>query len=341
MEEETNNRSCALTDRQMLLVESVGAAVGGVSALCCIFVLFVAVVFRKYRFSTQRIILYLMIAVLLYSLLQIFHLGDSFYSQTAYCVITGFLDQLISWFVIMAISCLTFDLLRKAIFLQLRTGKYEIVYVVLIFVFPIAFNWIPFIQHSYGLARAACWIKEVNEDCSKHIIGVAFRFALYWIPFYFILVGILVACIVVRAVVYRRKKAYKGKFNPSEQQFMEVLEKEIRHYQWYPVLFIIWNIFPVVVRTVEAANPGRPFYELRIAHVIFLGLQGALIAFAYALDYDTRKLLSKPRNIKAAFLSFFVKGRKIEEYNVIPDPGLTDSLNQSGGAAFDTNHIRP
>lgn len=336
----TNNsaNSCNLTDQQMIIVEAVGGGAAGISILTSVFVIVVAIIFRKYRFSTQRIILYLNFTVLLYSIVLVLHVFDYDGRHTGYCVFTGFLDQQISWYVLMAICCLTFDLLRKAVFLQLHTGKYEFIYLFVIFVVPFTFNWIPFVDNTYGLARATCWIKEVNlTDCTTIPLGIAFRFALYWVPFYLLMVSILIAYVVVRIVVHRRKRAYKGQYNPSEQHFMEVLEKEIGQYQWYPLLFIAWNIFPILARVVQAGFPKSSFFGLRVAQAIVNGLQGTLISLVYTLDYDMRRQLSKPRNFAAAFLSFFTKGRKVEEYDVIPDPGLTDSLSRSGGSVFDTD----
>ena len=322
----------------MKIVEAVGAAAGGFSILTCLFVLFVALIFRKYRFPTQRIILYLNFTVLLYSIVLILHLFDHDNANTPYCVFTGFLDQQVGWYVVMAISCLTIELLRKAVFLQLKTGKLELVYLGVIFVAPFLFNWIPFTGNAYGLARATCWIKEVEyPNCTQKVpLGIACRFALYWVPFYIVLGGIFVAFVCVRVVIYRRKRAFKGQYNPSEQQFIEFLEKEISHYQWYPIIFIVWNFFPILVRAIEAVHSDETFFELRIAQVFVSGLQGAIISLAYALDYDTRMELSRPSNIKAAVFSLFTKERKVEEYHPISEPHLTDSLRQSGGESFGT-----
>ena len=153
----STNDSCSLTDEQMIIVEAAGAAAGGFSILTCLFVLFVALIFRKHRFPAQRIILYLNFTVLLYSIVLILHIFDHDNANTPYCVFTGFLDQQVGWYVVLAISCLTIELLRKAVFLQLKTGKLELVYLAIIFIFPFSFNWIPFIGNTYGLARATCW----------------------------------------------------------------------------------------------------------------------------------------------------------------------------------------
>lgn len=326
--------NCSLSSDQRIIIDVCGAAAGGVSLLTCSFVLFVAVIFRKYRFPSQRVILYLNVSVLLYSFVQILHGFDQLTlgngnETSGYCVVTGFLDQQMAWYVMLAISCLTFDLFRKAVFLQLRTGlKHEIAYLIVIYLIPFSVNWIPFVTNTYGLARATCWIKEVEfPNCTKKLTeGIVYRFVLYWVPFYIVLLGIFIAWIVARVVAYRRKRAFKGQHNYSEQQFTEYLDKEISQYQWYPILFIIWNLFPIIVRALEAAHQEMKYFEIRVAEIIVLGLQGTLISLVYTLDHDTRVQLSRPNNIKSAILSFFTKGRKVEDYHVIPEPNLTDSL---------------
>ena len=162
------NLTCYPTQEEVRKIGWVSIGCGTVSKLCCFFILFIIILFKKYRSTPQRVILYLTITVLLYSGVFILH-GvrtklDPDYDSDPLCVIAGFLDQVASWMELIAICCLTFDLFVRVLFLWDNTKKFEVVYFLLIFVFPFTFNWIPFIRKTYGFAGSYCWIRQYKEQ---------------------------------------------------------------------------------------------------------------------------------------------------------------------------------
>lgn len=329
--DETNlsNLSCQLTEEQDIVIDSVLGATGAFSCLSCLFALLLVFLFQKYRTSTQRVIVYLTVAVLLSSVVQILHVaGDKGNNIFIYCTITGFLDQYIGWTVLMAITCLTFDLFYKVLFKRQTSVAVEKAYVLLIFVSPILHSWIPFISNAYGIAGAWCWIRKYNEDCSLFVFGLILQFALYWIPLYIIAICILVAYVIARVKASIRLDVYRGKFDPTERTNKERLLKEVRKYQFYPLIFLIVNLPPLVNRIAEGIVNEQTLLVLGILHAFFIGLQGALITLAFALDSDTRKHLNWT-NVKSAFIRL-CSCKKQENINSYPVcESRSDSLRRS------------
>ena len=168
-----------------------GSAV--VSALCCIFVICLIFLLKKHYFFIQRIILYHCLASLSQSFANILQQSHQIESKAQYtlCTITGFISQLTSCILIVDYSVITFTLLMSAVFHK-NVARLERLYVVLIFVLPVTFNWIPFIGNSYGDAGNSCWIRSVNyDDCSPHRLGEIFRIVVWYVPFFSLLIIII------------------------------------------------------------------------------------------------------------------------------------------------------
>ena len=147
-----------------------------VSALCCIFVICLIFLLKKHYFFIQRIILYHCPASLSQSFANILQQSHQIESKAQYtlCTITGFISQLTSCILIVDYSVITFTLLMTAVFHK-NVARLERLYIVLIFVIPLTFNWIPFIGNSYGDVGNSCWIRSVNyDDCSLHRLGEIF-----------------------------------------------------------------------------------------------------------------------------------------------------------------------
>ena len=60
--------------------------------------------------------------------------------------------------------------------------KRELVGLFFLFVFPLTFNWIPFIRNMYGISGLWCWIKESRDYCSDYVLGLTLIFSMYYAP---------------------------------------------------------------------------------------------------------------------------------------------------------------
>ena len=318
--------NCSLDDGQTRAVSAIIMATSGFSVVCSLIVLLVMVLFKKYRVATQRLILYLIVAVLLKQTMLLIMGATTvkFHNNVHYCTITAFFYQQFSWYVMMAVFCLTYDMFAKAVFQRIQTEQHENRYVVTIFLIPFVFNWIPYINDAYGFNGAAiCWIKEKNNNCTIFPFGLTLQFLLFWVPFLLGMFCVLAASIFALVVTRRRRYAYSGTMDPSDIYFRRQLEKDVRYYQLYPVVYILINIISPVRLIITAIQ--RPIFIVYIIHHSVSGLEGAVICLGFLLSYLLRKELWWRGNLQSVFYSS--KGRA-ETYHVTQDCA-TDSLTRN------------
>ena len=268
---------------------------GIVSLISSLFVIALIVIFKKYIFSTQRLILYLSIAVTFSSLVRATQgINYPYYPDNEYtdlfCILIGFIDQLTIWWVIMANLVIALHVYIKAV--HKRSPKLEVVYVITIFLFPLTFSWIPFIHLTYGEAGPWCWIKRINSDCTDNQFGIGLRYGLLYAPTYIILFAIIVMYLIIYITVRRHKNQFTGNYNPELKKQYQLLIKEVTPLIWYPIILIIVQI-PGIANRIAEETTDNSVYPLWFIHAFVYPLQGGLICLVYALDPDTRKRLRK------------------------------------------------
>ncbi|MGH0131623.1 UNVERIFIED_CONTAM: hypothetical protein FKN15_047123 [Acipenser sinensis] len=75
-------------------------------------------------------------------------------------------------------------------------------------------------------------------------------------------------------------------------QFMEFAAEEIKPLKWYPSVYLLVSLFPLINRLHNAFNPLQPVFSLTLLHVISAPLHGLANAFVFGLDKDTWGQLS-------------------------------------------------
>ena len=253
-------------------------------------------------------------------MLRLYRLGDLQQSAPlrGLCVAAAFIDQTSIWSLFLAFAAITFTLLMAVAFHK-STVRLERVYVLLIVFFPLTFNWIPFIDGTYGRAGAWCWIRNMNYDsnCTKNSFGTALQLAMWYIPAYILLAILLVLYLVIIISVARRK------FSRSKKDDVETkkLHDEVWPLLFHPIGLFILNIFPLVNRIHGSLISNDPIYVLWILHAIFSPLQGGFIALVYVLNRATLKRLTFG-NLRAFFQG---SSKVIKDYPAM-DSEVTDSL---------------
>ena len=299
-----SNCSSPYTDHAYAIVAGLSAASAFISLLASCFIVFLIVLFKKWAFFSQRLVLYLAISVILESVATIIHRVDynnetsDFYVR--FCQFSAFLEHNTSWMELMAVVSITLYIFVCAMFNK-RTDRLELVYVFFTFAFPLLFNWIPFTVDSFGRAGAWCWIR--NEDiytCEQIKAGQILQFVLWYVPLYVILVVLI--CLYVAILVkihWYDPRTWKGNYKPEEEHYRSQMSKEIRSLLWYPFIYFMINLIPLINRIHGLARPNNPSLALWIIHSLLFPIQGGFIALAFTLDPDTRKRL-KPAHIRAA-----------------------------------------
>lgn len=304
-------------DRIYAIVAAVAATSAFISFLASGFVILIIILFKKWRFYTQRLILYLAITAALLSLAYLLQRTDYENQSVHYsnfCIFAGFLSQVTSWMVLNAIVCIMTSLLLTAFFNK-RAEKYEILFLFLIFVFPLTFNWIPFIKSTYGKAGAWCWIRSKDDTtCQKFEFGQVLQLVLWYIPLYVVMFVLIVLYVIVLVKLHRTKRMWTGNIDPYAKKIQEQISKEILPLLAYPLVFILLSIPPFINRIHSAADPQNPEPVLWVISAALFPLQGGVIAIAFSLDPETRKRLTLA-NFKAAF-SNFRRTKAVQEYNI-------------------------
>ena len=267
-----------------------------VSFISCLLVIGLIILFKKYRFYEQRLILYLSVTALVYSLAAALTKTDfvTINSLTEdYCKWIGFISQYTQWSLLLAVAIITFDIMLRVIS-ERSTQPLEIAYIVMITLFPATLNWVPFLWDLYGPSGTWCWIKtntlNDSNECVKNEKGIILQFSLWYGPLFLVLVAILVTYIFIIGLL-RRQRRRMNIYNPEEIGTVLRMRREVFVLLWYPIIYMLINLFPLSNRIVCAIKDD-PILALWILHAIISPLQGGFIAIVYALDPETRKKLN-------------------------------------------------
>lgn len=315
-------------------IAMISGSTGLFSTIAAVAVILVIIILKKYNFFVQRLILYLCIASALNSASIVLRFSRAAYRShdnqniKSLCIAAAFIDQTTLWSVSIAYVCLTFNLLLTVVF-KSSAQSIEIGYIVAIFLFPLMFNWIPFIQNSYGEAGAWCWIRGKDADysnmanstiinCSTHEFGVYLRYVLWYVPHYAIFCVLLVAYIVVVAKLIHNTTRWKGLYSMESIHQKERMKELVKPIIFYPLVYFFLDLFPLINRVYDTIH--GPNYILWLLHAVFSPLQGGFIAVLYALDRDTMHRLS----LRELLSYVFHRKTPIQEYPA--KRGVTDSF---------------
>ena len=326
MNNTSNSTDCfPFNSKEYHAVTILTVCVAFVSALACLLVIGGFVYFKKYLFFTQRLVLYLSIAAVLNSIAEMIRLHSVLQDtgsgwQMHFCVFSGMLEQISGWWQLLAVFCITFSVFLKVMF-NARPERIELLLLVGIFIFPLTFNWIPFINSTYGQAGAWCWIRNENSDCTLFEFGQYLRFTLWYAPLYIILIVLLVGYFIILCKLRSLKRKWHGRYDPEAEEEKERMQKEVRPLLWYPVFYIVLTIFPLVNRIQGAISPNNPNLVLWVLQAISDPLQSAFVSVAYALDSETIRRLDWRQALMVCRRS-----PQVREYRYQTNSRLSDSL---------------
>ena len=287
------------------IVAAIRATIGTFSALCCLVVILVIVVYKKYSFFAQRLILYLAISAFLHSLS--YPLARVNYYSTRpiledYCYFGGFFNNYTSWLEVLSICCLTFNVFMNVV-LNKWSEKPEYVYLAIIWLLPLLWVWIPFLDHAYGNAGPWCGIRTVNEDCGHYLAGSILHFVLWYVPFYILLIVTFITTVII-ALKIRNMHEWEWRYNPDLRRKQNRLQTEVKPLLLYLAIYLALNTFSFIQHTYDTAKPNDPMIALWYLHILTSPFRGAFIALVFALDSETRNRI-KCSHLKAAFKSYF------------------------------------
>ena len=322
----TSNCSFLFDNEQLLILGLTQGITAIISSIGCLFVFFVMVIFKKYIYPAQRLLIYLTISVFLVSISFIIRgFGYSLIRNTQFCEATAFIGQYGGGCILASVTCIIIDIFVKSVLN--KTWELEPLYVISIFGIPAVLDWLPFINNTYGPTRGWCWIRDTNYDmsCSPHIYGVVLQYVLWFIPSYTVTLMGGIAYIISLISLKRRNRTYTAILDPKRLQLQKAAITEIKHYQWYPLMYLIVNLIPLLMRLINDINPDVYIFPLWVISGAVQGLQGGFVTVLFSIDSDTRKRL-KWSHLKSGFKYNVMNFDDTVEYPVQNDSKYTDSL---------------
>lgn len=330
----TINGSCSPYDStSYVTVAAVSAGLAALSLLLLSGVIFILILFKKWQFFNQRLILYLAISSILVNIAIILHRVDydnqttDFY--TRFCEFGGFLDEVTKLMLLMSVCSITVFISLK-IFFNKNTEKLELVYITFIFGFPLTFTWIPFIWKSYGRAGAWCWIKsEERETCEPYFRGQVLQYVLWFVPLYIMmfLLVVLYSLLLIR-LYWKQNKWTRQPDAPNTLERKEMSQQGIKSLIIYPLLYFLLNVFPFINKTYNLVKIDNPSLVLWYLDALANPSIGTMITVAYCMDPDTRKRLNL-NHIRGATMEWIRKDNLVTSFSIEgPDDGIvhrTDS----------------
>ena len=312
-----------------MVVAALSAGIAAISLVLLIAVVLILVLFKKHKFFSQRLILYLALSSNLVNISIILHRVDydnqtsEFY--TRFCQFGGYMDEVTIWMLLMSVCSIVVYVSLRILFKK-DTQKYEPVYLFFIFGFPFTFTWIPFVFQAYGRAGAWCWIiSEDRETCEPYFTGQVLQYVLWFGPLYFLLIILLLVYAILLLHQCRKRRKIRNEKNVQGTLRREptnlVRQQDFKALMVYPVLYFLFNIFPFINRTYNLSPNSKPNLVLWYLAALANPLMGFLVTLAYFMDSETRKRLNF-KHIRGATVEMFKKDGAIKSYSVdIPDDG--------------------
>ena len=301
--------------RQLML--KIKVSIAAASIVACITAALLACVCRVGRRFTHRISLYLLVSVAFNEVTRCLQYSMYDYQPSELynvsCEILGALLQLSSWIMLLFTTVLVFHLACLTILIEIRstilfgvtyrvliltlskretevTAKakrqawcLEISYILIPILVPMSFLWIPFINNTYGMAGAFCWIRSKDDSCNENVAGSIERYALWYIPLILLCAINMITIVAILVILCKRLCIEKI----SDKVYINML-RENAPLLTYPVIYNFFSLFPLARRLYETmtnaeTNDNQVQRALMIMHTVATPTRGLIFAFAYFL----------------------------------------------------------
>ena len=291
------------------IVAIVCSFIGLFSLLCSTGVVLVILCSKKYRVFHQLLTLHLAVATIAHSL--IYTIGRVDFNAEReltppYCMFIGFADLYTSWVELLTIASITFNLILLSIY-EKQVDKIHIIHVIVVYLSPLLWIWIPFTVGGFGIRGPWCGIRVHGPSCEVFRAGIFMRFALWQIPLYtFFLPLFIISSTVVFINLKKRTEHWDGPGSDPEaiaRKGRYKIFREIKPLLLFPIIYLLLKLPQLISQLYEAVEPLEPMIVLWILEAIFSPLAGAVIAVMYGLDPQTRTKLYRCQ-LQSLFVSW-------------------------------------
>lgn len=314
---------------ERVLIGTAGGIAATISTICCLFTLTLILVFKKYVFSTQQLVLYLIISVFLYSIARIIMDGSAtiLFKNQQLCIGLAFCCQYMASCILVSVWCILFELYVRSVSAR-DIGKLKWIYPFVIFLLPALVTSIPLFTGSYGPTRANCLIQDFNPiNCTRNTLGLVLHAVIWWVPTYLTIMTGAVGYIIAVMCLTRESHKYSALINPRWRDIPERIKQDLKYLRWYPPLFMLIELAPIANGIYDFVVPDKPILELWVLAHIITGLMGGFLAIIFTLDPYTRRRLTRSQ-LRAACLYNICRKEVVEEYPTLVSH--SDSLKVEG-----------
>ncbi|KAG7463457.1 hypothetical protein MATL_G00176710 [Megalops atlanticus] len=291
-------------DYRCVVILTVKRATATFSLIGCLFMLFVIWLLRRYHSLAQKMILSLTVAAFFDSIAYV--MGED-HPEGRLCNFQAWWLTYFDWSALAWVCLITLNLYLNLV-KEMRTDQYQIPYHVLAWGVPLLMSCMPLFGGFYGPAGAWCWITEEH---------VAWRFGIWYVPLFTLIVLMMICYARIIYVANKRMQSWFGTFNPERERRKVSLAEEIKPLKWYPSVYLLVSLFPLINRLHNAFYPRDPVFSLTVLHVFSAPLHGLANAFVFGLDRDTWGQLSLT-GIQLALHSRLCDRTQIREYHPGP-----------------------
>ena len=312
--EEVSNCSLIYDSINYKILAGLRAAAGFISFLCCVVVILIIIIFKKYRFFAQRLILNVAVAAMIHSISYTTARVDYYTIRPIddkYCYFGGLFNHYTAAVELISIWCLTINIFSVGMRGK-NTIHFEPMYILVTYALPLLWFWVPIWKQAYGTSGGWCGIKFVQANCQPFTIGAYIQFGIWYVPLYISSFIITALMLIVAIKILRSRHQWVGKYDPFSIAIKQALRNELRPLIWYPILYLLLNVFSFISQIYMAIFPTSSSPILPYLRVLTSPFRGAAIVVVFALDKDTRSRLNRA-HCKAACLNWRRQHTEIEE----------------------------
>ena len=274
------NDTCQSEDNDIQCQDSLLIVRSGVAALAllsCLLVLILAAAFAfkdedACHLPTVRIVLCITLASIIRLIIIVIQvlpvLDDSFYDDTTYCIITGYLYRNISMIVVLFTLTATLHTLLVT-FAVNHSWKLEVGYILLPIILPFAYTWIPFWRYVRNKSDICILLQDYcNNKTLNHII-------IYYCDMPRLIIEAINSLLVI--VVFFRMPFRYCKIKRDQEQF-NVWLKQVLPILTHSVSYLVMNWFSLAdhIYTIQKSSSG-----LQMAHAVTSAGRGLVVGIVF------------------------------------------------------------
>ena len=287
---ETNQSCIEFASTNYKIVAAIRAASAVVSFVLCLIAIIINVASHKYVFHLHRMVLYYSIAGALTGITKALNRVDYFVENNdtkAFCTASGFMDQYASWANLLSAFAIGCTLFTEVLGRNSNSKCVHRFWLLLIFVFPLSFNWIPFIHLSYGQSAdwAWCTMRIILEDCSTFTLALVFNYMVWGVPALLVALAVIVIYIASVVIVIRRRREWDLTHDPLAGEQKKKRTKEVASVIFLVLGFVFVNSLDLILRIIQLF--GGKAFPLWVIIAICIPLIPGLFALIMTVDSDT------------------------------------------------------